>query len=70
MSAVRPLLIFGCGLYIGKYYPQYVPLPQLSKENINKVLKYLESMERETTEQQQQQQQQQPIKQQPPNTPN
>jgi hypothetical protein len=49
MSAVRPLLIFACGLYIGKYYPQYVPLPQLSKENVNKLLKYLESMEREAT---------------------
>jgi hypothetical protein len=49
MSAIRPLLVFACGLYIGKYYPQYVPLPQLSKENINKVLKYLESMERQTS---------------------
>jgi hypothetical protein len=47
MSALRNLVVFGCGLYLGKYYPQYVPLPQLSKENINKLLKYLESMEQE-----------------------
>lgn len=60
MSSIRPLLIFACGLYIGKYYPQYVPLPQISKENISKALKYLESMERQTTQQQPQ----------PPNTPN
>ena len=59
-SSIRPLLIFACGLYIGKYYPQYVPLPQLSKENINKALTYLESMERQTTQQPQQS---------PPNTP-
>lgn len=47
MSAVRSFVMFACGLYIGKYYPHYVPFPQISKENINKALNYLETVERQ-----------------------
>lgn len=45
-SYIRSLVVFTCGLYIGKHYPQYVPLPQLTTENIQKALNYLETMER------------------------
>jgi hypothetical protein len=37
-----------CGLYIGKYYPQYVPLPQINKTNIDALLCRLEEITRVT----------------------
>lgn len=37
-----------CGLYIGKYYPQYVPLPQINKTNIDALLRRLEEITRVT----------------------
>jgi hypothetical protein len=39
VSKIIPLIV---GLYIGKYHSQYVPLPQITKENFNKFLKTLE----------------------------
>lgn len=33
------------GLYIGKYYPQYVPLPKITKEQTDNVLQYLSTMQ-------------------------
>ena len=30
------------GLYIGKYYQEYIPIPKLTRENMNKGLEYLE----------------------------
>lgn len=41
MSAAK-IIPFIAGLYIGKYHPQYVPLPQITKENFDKLLKTLE----------------------------
>ena len=38
------LIGFLFGLYIGKYYSKYVPIPQITKENVDKGLKYLESL--------------------------
>jgi DNA-directed RNA polymerase subunit N (RpoN/RPB10) len=50
MSSLLPkLALFTCGLYIGKYYPQYVPLPQINNENIQKALKSLEAFTKQTT---------------------
>ena len=42
MSTLAKLLPFIAGLYIGKYHAQYVPLPQITKENFDKLLRYLE----------------------------
>ena len=46
MSTLIRLGIFVTGLYIGKYYPQYIPLPQLNQETLNRVLTYLRELER------------------------
>lgn len=40
------ILIFISGLYLGKYYPQYVPIPKLNKENVDKVLTKLNEMDK------------------------
>jgi hypothetical protein len=40
--SLAKILPFIAGLYIGKYHPQYVPLPQITKENFDKLLRYLE----------------------------
>jgi hypothetical protein len=44
MSAIQKAICIAVGLYIGKYYPQYVPLPEINKNNINKLLNKLEEM--------------------------
>jgi hypothetical protein len=38
---ITELLFMFCGLYIGKYYPQYVPIPRIQQEYIDAVLAYL-----------------------------
>jgi DNA-directed RNA polymerase subunit N (RpoN/RPB10) len=30
-----------CGLYVGKYYSEYVPLPRIRQEHIDALLAYL-----------------------------
>ncbi len=30
-----------CGMYIGKYYPEYVPLPRIRQEYIDAALVFL-----------------------------
>lgn len=42
VSATAKIIPFIAGLYIGKYHSQYVPLPQITKENFDKLLKTLE----------------------------
>lgn len=42
MSTFSKIIPFIAGLYIGKYHSQYVPLPQITKENFDKLLKTLE----------------------------
>jgi hypothetical protein len=44
MSGTQKIISLVVGLYIGKYYPMYVPIPQINQENINKVLKRLEEL--------------------------
>jgi hypothetical protein len=46
--SLTKILPFLAGLYIGKYHAQYVPLPQINRENIDKVLKALEETTRRT----------------------
>jgi hypothetical protein len=48
MTFARSLVVFTCGLYIGKYYPQFVPLPQISQANLKKALDYLQNLEKQT----------------------
>lgn len=45
LSKILPLVM---GLYIGKYYPQYVPLPQINRENIDSLLRRLEDVTQQT----------------------
>ncbi len=44
MSGTQKIISLCIGMYIGKYYPQYVPIPQINQENINKILKRLEEL--------------------------
>lgn len=38
---------FISGLYVGKHYPQYVPLPRIDRAAIDKALKELERVTKE-----------------------
>ncbi len=40
------IIPFIAGLYIGKYHAQYIPIPQINKENFDKILRYLEETTR------------------------
>ena len=46
---ISELCILICGLYIGKHYPQYVPIPRISKDVSDRILKYLENMQKTQT---------------------
>lgn len=37
------LFFLACGMYIGKYYPEYVPIPRIRQEYVDAVLAYLKS---------------------------
>ena len=47
MSVLHTVFYVVCGLYIGKYYPQYVPIPKVNKENIDRLLHYIKEIERD-----------------------
>jgi hypothetical protein len=47
---ISELLFLVCGLYIGKYYPQYVPIPRIQQEYIDAVLAYLKKESSATTQ--------------------
>jgi hypothetical protein len=38
---ISELLFLMFGLYIGKYYPEYVPIPRIQQTHIDAVLAYL-----------------------------
>lgn len=42
------LIVLACGMYIGKYYPEYVPIPRIKQEYIDALLAYLKSMQTPT----------------------
>ena len=42
---ISELLVFVCGLYIGKYYSEYVPIPRIHQADIDAVLAYLKSIQ-------------------------
>lgn len=37
------LFFLACGMYIGKYYPEYVPIPRIRQEYVDAVLAYIKS---------------------------
>jgi hypothetical protein len=37
------LFFLACGMYIGKYYPEYVPFPRIRQEYVDAMLAYLKS---------------------------
>jgi len=39
------LCIFAMGLYVGKYHPQYVPIPKITKEHSDMVFQYLKDLQ-------------------------
>jgi hypothetical protein len=43
---IEELCILIVGLYIGKFYPQYVPLPHITKAHTDRLLKYLEDLQK------------------------
>ena len=42
---ISELIILACGMYIGKYHPEYVPFPRIRQEYIDAVLAYLKSLQ-------------------------
>jgi hypothetical protein len=43
----RYAIAFVTGLYIGKYFPQYVPLPRINQDTFQQILTWLEAKQRE-----------------------
>ena len=39
------LFLLATGMYIGKYYPEYVPIPRIRQEYIDALLAYLRSLQ-------------------------
>jgi hypothetical protein len=39
------LFFIACGMYIGKYYPEYVPIPRISQSHIDSLLVYIKSLQ-------------------------
>jgi len=39
------LCIFAVGLYVGKYHPQYVPIPKITKAQMDIVMQYLKDVQ-------------------------
>jgi hypothetical protein len=42
------LFILACGMYIGKYYPEYVPIPRIRQEYVDAVLAYIKQSTSQT----------------------
>lgn len=43
------LFFLACGMYIGKYYPEYVPFSRIRQDHIDTVLAYLKSLQQQPT---------------------
>ena len=43
------LCVFAIGAYVGKYYPQYIPIPKLTQEHTNLALQYLKELQTKLT---------------------
>lgn len=43
------LLFLACGMYIGKYYPEYIPFPRITQAHIDAALAYLKAQSPQTT---------------------
>lgn len=43
------LCVFAIGAYVGKYYPQYIPIPKLTKEHTDLALQYLKELQTKLT---------------------
>jgi hypothetical protein len=42
---ISELIVLACGMYIGKYHPEYVPIPRIKQEYIDALLAYLKSLQ-------------------------
>ena len=40
------LVILVAGLYVGKHYPENVPLPKVTKEQTDRLLNYLKALQK------------------------
>jgi hypothetical protein len=43
------LCVFAIGAYVGKYYPQYIPIPKVTQEHTNLALQYLKELQAKLT---------------------
>ena len=43
------LCVFAIGAYVGKYYPQYIPIPKITKEHADLALQYLKELQAKLT---------------------
>ena len=42
---IEEIIMLLCGMYLGKHYPQYIPLPKITKSHTDAILRYLESLQ-------------------------
>jgi len=42
---ISELFFLVCGMYIGKYYPEYVPIPRIRQSDIDALLAYIKSIQ-------------------------
>jgi hypothetical protein len=42
---ISELFFLACGMYVGKYYPEYVPIPRIKQEHIDLALAYVKSLQ-------------------------
>ncbi len=45
---ITELFLLACGMYIGKYHPEYVLIPRIKQEYINALLAYLKTVQTPT----------------------
>jgi len=43
---IYELVILAAGLYVGKHYPEYVPIPKITKEQTDRLLNYLKALQK------------------------
>lgn len=42
---ISGVFFLACGMYIGKYYPEYVPIPKINQMYVNSVFEYIKSFQ-------------------------
>ncbi len=45
LEMISELFFLVCGMYIGKYYPEYIPIPRIHQSDIDALLAYIKSIQ-------------------------